>query len=138
VKYINFGFQSLAPSAPWIPNSWYWNRIAEAGVRTDPVGRTNSRGQAVLQSIGIKASSQDPELGYVYKAREFEATARALKAQLNKAARDYQRNIINEAGWREAQEAFRHKMGTLERLRTETFAPYVEQQGNEPPTEFEQ
>jgi DNA repair protein RadC len=138
VKYINFGFQSLAPSAPWIPNSWYWNRISEAGVRTDPVGRTNSRGQAVLQSIGIKASSQDPELGYVYKAREFEATARALKAQLNKAARDYQRNIINEAGWREAQEAFRHKMGTLERLRTETFAPYVEQQGNEPPTEFEQ
>lgn len=135
--YVNHIFQSMAPSAPWIPGSWYWNRIAEAGKREDPVGRTNSRGQAVMQSFGIKVSSQDPELGYVYKVREFESTARALKGQLNKARRDFTRNIINEKGWQEAQNAYRQKMGFLQQQMEETFAPYVEQRNAQPPSEFE-
>ena len=136
LKWGNFLFQSFAPSAPYIPESWYWNRIAEAGKREDPVGRTNSRTQAVLQSIGIKVSSQDPELGYIYKQREFEATQRALKGQLNKAARDFQRNIINEAGWRDAQEQYMKKMNQLEQLRQKTFAPYLDYTGTQPPSEF--
>ena len=49
LKYLSFTAQAVMPSAPYIPGSWYWNRIAEAGRRTDPVGRTNTKTQAVLQ-----------------------------------------------------------------------------------------
>ena len=137
LKYGAFLFQSYAPSAPYIYQSWYWNRIAEAGSRTDPVGRTNTRTQAVLQSFGIKASSQDPELGYMYKAREFQTTQRAIKGQLNKAARDFGRNIIDQAGWNEAQKNYKEKVENLEKLRQETFAPYLNRSGELPPTEFD-
>lgn len=137
LKYLSFTAQSVMPSAPYIPGSWYWNRISEAGRRTDPVGRTNTRTQAVLQSMGIKVSSQDPELGYTYKAREFEATARANRAQLNAAKRNYQRRIIDEKGWRNAQENYMRRQATLQALMEETFAPYVERQGQQPTTEFD-
>jgi hypothetical protein len=136
LKYLSFTAQAVMPSAPYIPGSWYWNRIAEAGRRTDPVGRTNTKTQAVLQSIGIKVSSQDPELGYTYLAREFQATARANKAQLNAAQRNYQRRIIDEKGWRNAQENYMRRQATLQALMEETFAPYVERQGQNPPPEF--
>lgn len=135
LKWGGFLFQSFAPSAPYIPESWYWNRIAEAGRRTDPVGRTNSRTQAILQSAGIKVSSQDPELGWVYRAREFEATQRALKNQLNKAARDFNRNIIDRVGFQQAQRRYMERMSRLQKLREDTFQPYFRTKGRNPPTE---
>jgi hypothetical protein len=125
-KYGQFAYQAIMPSAPWIPESWYWNRIKEtAQGTTDPVGRTNSTTQAALQAFGLKVSSQDPELGYSYKAVEFDNTARAYAARMNNAARRLSRGHMTQADFDAEQKKVARKLKQLAENRAEAFQPFL-------------
>jgi DNA repair protein RadC len=125
-EYGSFAYQAIMPSAPWIPMSWYWNRIKEtAKGTTDPLGRTNSTTQATLQAFGLKVSSQDPELGYTYKAIEFDNTQRAYAARLNNAARRLARGHMTQADFETEQATIMRRLKTLAKNREEAFQPYL-------------
>lgn len=137
-KWGSFAYQAFMPSAPWVPESWYWNRIGETfSGTTDPMGRTNSFTQASLQAFGLKVSSQDPALGYSYKAIEFDNTQRAYKARMNKAARDFNRGLLTEADFKAEQAKVQAKLEQLAANREETFQPFLNRSGDADPNILE-
>jgi len=125
-KYGQFLYRSVAPSAPWIYDSWYWDRIAGAlrGQR-DVLGRPASLPQAVASSLGFKFSSQDVQLNFTYRKREFDRTERALRFTLGQAGRDLARNVISQRAFNEIQTDTLEKLKRLEENRRKTFAPLL-------------
>jgi len=115
-KYADFLWKSWMPSAPWIYNSWYWDKISRAthGGR-DVLGRAYSLPQAAASSLGIKISPQDVDLGFEYHRRRFKRDMGDLKAQLRRAGRDLNRNIINQE---EFDKQKTHITGKMQYLQT--------------------
>ena len=121
-KYGAFLYRSLAPSAPWIPESWYWQKLGQAatGAR-DTLGRTYSMPQAIASSVGVKAAGHDVTLNYQYRAREFDRTYRALRATLRQAARDHERGILTTGAYQELRADTVQKLERLGTKREHTF-----------------
>ena len=89
-------WKSWMPSAPWIPGSWYWDKISRSlrGAR-DSLMREYSLPLAILSSIGIKVVPQDVEMGTRLKGREFDSIRRALDFEMRQLQRDRKRAIIS-------------------------------------------
>jgi hypothetical protein len=123
-KYGEFMYRSLLPSAPWIYDSWYWNKLSVAvkGGR-DTLGRPISIPGAVLSSLGIKATGHDVELNFDYRRREFDRTERALKYALRLNQRDLARGIVSSKEHKRVQADLLDKMRKLNENRVEQFAP---------------
>jgi hypothetical protein len=93
-----FLWKSWMPSAPWVPGSWYWEKISNAasGVR-DREGRPYSISAAVSSSVGIKAKAQDVEQGFDFHGYEFDRIERELNAQLRRLTDDYMNGRFSRA-----------------------------------------
>ncbi len=125
-KYGQFLYRSLAPSAPWIYDSWYWNKISRAvGGGRDALGRQFSVPEAVLSSIGIKAKGHDVGLNFEYRQREFDRTERALKYSFSLNDRDRQRGLISPKEYKQQRNDLLDKMRKLNENRRKTFAPLL-------------
>lgn len=96
-KVSDFLYKSWMPSAAWIPNSWYWEKIGNAmRGATDSQGRPNSITGAVLSSVGIKLKPQDVEQNLFWKGYGLQQVERELKAQARRLARQRERKLISE------------------------------------------
>lgn len=110
-KVADHIYKFATPSAPWIPNSWYQEKLARAvtGGR-DPLGRDYSLSQAALSSIGIKAQPHDPEYGLAIKKFKFDQEAREIKFKLREAARDLNRGLIDRSDFDRRVEKLQEKL----------------------------
>jgi hypothetical protein len=125
-KYGEWAYRSLMPSAPWIYDSWYWNKIGTAvsGGR-DPLGRRVSLPGAIASSLGVKATGHDVELNFEYRRREFDRTERALKYSIRLNQRDLARGLINQKEHQKVASDLLEKMRKLNENRRKTFAPLL-------------
>jgi len=117
-----FAWRSWMPSAPWIPGSWYWDKISTAATGgRDVLGRDYSVPLAVLSSVGVKLQPQDVELGFTYKARAIAGIQRELKWQARQLAQDKNRNMIDEDEYRSEIARIERKLKKLAEESKETF-----------------
>lgn len=99
-KVADWGFKSWMPSAPWIPGSWYWQKIADAAAgATDYSGNPYSLPQAILSSTGIKVKPLDVESGLAFRAFEGRQEVRDLRAQARRLGRQKERGLISESAY---------------------------------------
>ncbi|WP_341704689.1 hypothetical protein [Ferrovibrio sp.] len=101
-KVADYLWKSLAPSAPWIPGSWYWNKIGLAGKGAfggdqayDSAGNPLSLPEAVLQSTGVKVGARDVDFGYAMQHYALRSTDRELQMQERRLKRDAQAGRIS-------------------------------------------
>jgi hypothetical protein len=95
-KVASFLWKSAAPSAPWIPGSWYADKIMAAATgELDPRMRESSVPLALANSFGLKLKPHDVMLNRQYAMMRLDAVDRALNTQLNALARDYARRRID-------------------------------------------
>jgi hypothetical protein len=141
-KYGQWLWQSAVPSAPWIPMSWYNDKIfdLDAGPPflsegTDRQGRADSTTQRVMQSFGVKVTSQDPVQGYTWKAQEYDNTRRAYMARINAARRRFRRKMMSpEAFGREVAD-IQNRLRILQKNKALALAPFTARQTGQTPDE---
>jgi hypothetical protein len=113
-KIMGWAWKSWMPSAPWIPGSWYWDKIGRAaGGGRDILGRDYSVPFALASSIGVKVSGHDVDLNRQWRERELQGIQRQLIQQQQQAGRDHARGILDDSGFAEAKATYRRKMQRL-------------------------
>ena len=122
-KVAGWAWRSWMPAAPYIPESWYWQKIERAlrGGR-DQLGREYGIGYALASSMGIKLKPHDVNLGYYYQKRDIDRKIGDLKFELRRAASDYNRNIIDKGEFERQQENIRRKLLRIKQLTEENFS----------------
>lgn len=96
-KRGDFVYKAWMPSAAWVPNSWYWEKIGRAARgATDRMGRPYDIGMALASSVGIKLKPQDVADGYAWKAYELTRAERALMRETRRLTNQRERNMISE------------------------------------------
>jgi SAM-dependent methyltransferase len=116
-------WKSVMPGGPWIPGSWYWEKIVDSvtGAR-DWSGRPYDLASAIASAFGIKLKPQDVENGFALHAFAYEEVERALRAEANRIGRDMARNQISQAEGERQMAGVIADMENLNRRRLETFA----------------
>lgn len=91
-------WKSWMPSAAWVPNSWYWEKIENAlkGAE-DYSGRKYSLPEATLSSVGIKLKPQNVQDGLGWKQRAFKEVERELRSEARRLANNRQRGLISQS-----------------------------------------
>lgn len=91
-------WKSWMPSAAWVPNSWYWEKIENAlkGAE-DYSGRKYSLPEAALSSVGIKLKPQNVEDGLGWKQRAFKEVERELRTEGRRLANKRERGLISQS-----------------------------------------
>jgi len=121
-KYGTHLYRSYFPSAPWVPESWYWEKIESAiEGRRDVLGRPYSIAQALSSSVGVKLMPQDPDMNLRFRQQEFERQERALKSTRTMLARDLNRKIIDQDTYAEEVADINQKLQALAERRIEIF-----------------
>jgi len=121
-KTAGFFYRSWMPSAPYIPGSWYWNKISNAATGSrDALGREYSIPLAVSSSLGLKLQPQDVELGFAYRQFEYEAIIKKYRQEMYLLASDRERNMISEETFEKRKRGFEKKIERLEKRARETF-----------------
>jgi hypothetical protein len=121
-KYVDWLWKSWLPSAPWIYNSWYWDKIERSvsGGR-DTLGRDYSLPQALASSAGIKVKPVDVEYGKARHAMNLRKTVQELRFQLKTAARDRSRDLISEDQFLSLQRSISEKISQATKRFSERF-----------------
>jgi len=110
-KVAGWAWKSWMPSAPWIYNSWYWDKIARSvnGGR-DMLGRPYDLGYSITSSIGIKLKASDVSVGISRKLRGLDATMRELKYEYSQNELDRRRNLISNSAYLDRKSDIESKM----------------------------
>lgn len=113
-KVAGWFWKSWMPSAPWIPKSWYWDKIGNAltGAR-DPAGRSYSIGQAAASAIGIKVQPHDVKLGFEYHGRRLDKTKSQLNFLSKQNYKDWKRGLKTFKEYNREKVALDKKMKNL-------------------------
>ncbi|KKK84053.1 hypothetical protein LCGC14_2787240 [marine sediment metagenome] len=110
------------PSAPWIPGSWYWQKIdrAASGGR-DILGRRLPFSYALFSSFGIKLAGQEVRIGFARLGQEFDAIARSLAFQETQNEQDKFQKFISPEEYLRVKESLKKKRKLLEKRAREIF-----------------
>lgn len=110
-KRGDYVYKALAPSAAWVPGSWYWDRIVTA-LRggTDGQGRPYSVTGAALSSIGIKLKPQDVQGNMGFKKWKIKRTLNDLKIERGRVERRRKRKLISDSYYRSEVDAINAAM----------------------------
>lgn len=121
-KVADYLWKAWMPSAPWVPGSWYWEKIgtAIAGGK-DSTGQAYSIPQAVLSSVGVKVKSLDIEQARRFKAMDFEREERELKGLMRNNARQRQRNLVSQKEFEKEQANIIAKLHRLASKKADYF-----------------
>lgn len=113
-KVSDWLWKSWMPSAAWVPNSWYWEKIENAikGAE-DYSGRKYSLREAALSSIGIKLKPQNVEDGLGWKQRAFKEVERALRSEARRLSNKRERGLISDAEFNRGMAALTEKFTNL-------------------------
>ena len=119
-KVADWLWKSLAPSAPWVPGSWYWSKIEAAATgELDPLMREYSVPLAVSSSLGLKLRPHDVDLQRRYQLMDVERVERALAEQLRGLAIDLSRRRIDREFYDEEVASVQEKLRRLADRRRE-------------------
>lgn len=113
-KVGDWAWKSWAPSAAWVPGSWYWEKMASAlkGAR-DWSGQPFDIPSAALSSIGVKVTPQDVEDGFRLWGLQFKKIETDLRSQMGALGRDYQRGMMSDAEFNRQRERLAAKIAGL-------------------------
>jgi hypothetical protein len=118
----DFLYKSFIPNAPWVPGSWYWDKIGGAVTgNLDPMMREYSIPLAISSSLGIKIKPHDVALQRTYLMYEFDSVERALNAELNALSRDYTRRRIERDFYEREIRKIQEKLIRVSEQRQELF-----------------
>jgi N12 class adenine-specific DNA methylase len=96
-------YKSAMPSAAWVPNSWYWEKIENAVKgATDRQGRPYSLPLALSSSVGIKLKPQDVDDALDFKAYQFKKIEEELAKEARRLSGRKDRGIISESAFNKA------------------------------------
>lgn len=110
----DWAWKSWMPSAFWVPNSWYWDKIGNAvSGATDSKGRPYSLPNAILSSAGIKVKPQDVDQNLFWKGFEMKQIGRELRSQARRLHRLRERKIISESAFEAGMKAIELKFERL-------------------------
>lgn len=110
-KIGDFLWKSWAPSAVWIPGSWYWEKVGLAMKgAADSQGRPYPVPEAIASSFGVKLKPQDVEANFEWRAYEFDKQRQSLKAERRRVSRLLDRGHISEESFEEAVESIDMKL----------------------------
>jgi hypothetical protein len=124
-KVADYLWKAWLPSAPWIPGSWYWEKISNAvHGASEPDGDVYSVREAVLSAFGIKVKPLDVQQGIRFRVFDFEKEERSLQEDFRTNARQRQRNLITQAEFEKAQARVMAKLGNLAERR-QAFAKRI-------------
>lgn len=114
-KVFNHLWKSWMPSAPWVPGSWYWDKIGNAlnGSR-DSLMREYSLPLATLSSIGIKATPHDPKLGRSQHGNQFDSVQRELSFVRSQLEKDRRRGLIDSEEYQSQKGLIEQKFKRLQ------------------------
>lgn len=117
-------YRSWMPGSPWIPGSWYWEKIGRA-YRGEALEWGSNEpydlGEAVASSAGIKLKPKDVRIGYLGWKIEYDRREQALRAAMSSLRRQRQRRLIGEAAFAKETDRLRTKLGRLQEERRERF-----------------
>lgn len=123
-KRAKFAYQSMVPSAPWVPGSWYFEKIKRA-VWDDALEWGSNEPydplEAVLSSAGIKLKPKDVQLGYRSWQMDYDKQERELAFQRSSLKRQAQRNLIDRETYEKAFEKLMEKRARLRAAKAERF-----------------
>lgn len=113
-KVADWGWKSWMPSAIWIPNSWYWEKMEKAikGGR-DSAGRVYSVPLALSSSFGIKVQPLNVEQARYFQTKGFDQIERALKYELTATKRLRERGMLSLSQYQQEVWALRRKLNEL-------------------------
>lgn len=114
-KTLDWMWKSYGPSAPWIPYSYYWDKIkiAATGGR-DRLGRDYELLPALASSFGVKIQPHDVDYGIALKAMEIERSVEAIRNQLNFLEKDYWQGKVNKSSYEATRERYTMKLERLD------------------------
>lgn len=121
-KTADWAYKSWMPSAPWIPNSWYWTKIGNAAT-----GALNFRGQplslgySASSSVGIKLRQHDVDAGFTWKDRDYNAILRDLQLQHRIISDQHGRGIISDADYARGVADLNEKVEDVQKRARKTF-----------------
>jgi hypothetical protein len=96
-------YKSFMPSAAWVPNSWYWEKIENAVKgATDRQGRPYSLPLALSSSVGVKLKPQDVDDALSFKAYEFQQVELELAKEAKRIEDRHNRGMTSEAAYNKA------------------------------------
>ncbi len=102
-KVASWAWKAMAPNAPWIPESYSWDKIGQAITgETDELGRDYSVVEATASVLGVKAAGMDVALQRRYRDREFDRVDRELDFDLSSLKRERERNKISDERFKAA------------------------------------
>lgn len=108
-------WKSWAPSAAFVPGSWYWTRFWNAyNGATDARGRPYSVPQALASSIGIKIKPQDVEQGLYWNAYNMQKIGTELRTQARSLGRQRERGLISQEAFDAGMQIIELKMERLQ------------------------
>lgn len=113
-KVADWGWKSWMPSAIWIPNSWYWEKMEKAiqGGR-DSAGRVYSVPLALSSSFGLKVQPLNVEQARYFQTKGFDQIERALKYELTATKRLRERGMLSLSQYQQEVWALRRKLNEL-------------------------
>lgn len=115
-KRADFLWKSWAPSAFYIPYSWYFEQLDRA-LQGDAMKfgerQPYTVGETALSSIGIKLKPKDVEIGYIIWKYKLDAERSAYRQQIRSLARQRSRNLIDEDEYQESLDTLEGKMEAL-------------------------
>jgi hypothetical protein len=114
-KTLDWAWKSYGPSAPWIPYSYYWDKIgiATRGGR-DRLGRDYELLPALASSFGIKIAAQDVDYGVALKAMAIERTVEAVRHKLNFLEKDYWQRKLSKSSYEATRKRYIKRLQYLE------------------------
>jgi hypothetical protein len=113
-KVADWQWKSWMPSAMWVPNSWYWDKVSNALYgATDTAGHPYSVPQAVASSFGIKVKPVDVEDGLRWHMIDFRNMSRELEDQLRSLSYQHKRGLISDAAFNDGAARIEQKFLTL-------------------------
>lgn len=97
-KVLKYLYQTGVPNAPWVPFSYSYDNIRDAGKgKTDAFGREMNMSQAVESSFGVKEGSYPTDVLRRNVEGKLKAEVQELDMEFAKVRRQYQRNGLSKA-----------------------------------------
>lgn len=121
-KTLDWLWKSYGPSAPWIPYSYYWDKLGIAinGGR-DRLGREYEVIPALASSFGVKVAPHDVSYGMALKAMEIERTVEAVRHKLSFLEKDYWQGKVSKDKYEFKRRRYMLKLERLEKKARELF-----------------
>lgn len=123
-KRALYAYQSWLPSAPWIPRSWYWDKISRANrgqlqaFSNEPYSKT----EAWLSSVGLKVKPKDIDTGYAIWDWRMDTIKRELGFEKSALKKGLKRKAITREQYETQLSVIDGKLQRVEERRDEIFS----------------